>query len=162
MLTQDNLQLLYRYSYALTCNEHDAYDLLQNAIEKYLSSSIKIDNKIAFLKRIIKNKHIDNYRHNKIIDFDDFDDNIFTLNNNEKELENLIINEDMVEKILSVLKPDERELIFYWAYEGYTTQEISDTLEIPLGTVLSKLHRIKARLKHKFNLDESNSLETRP
>ena len=161
MLTQDNLQLLYRYSYTLTCNEQDAYDLLQHAIEKYLCSAKKPNNKIAFIKRVIKNKHIDNYRHNNIIQFDSYDDTVFPLDNDSCELENLIINEDMVENILLALNPDERELIFYWAYEGYTAQQISETLEIPRGTILSKLHRIKARLVQQFDINVNDSLEAK-
>lgn len=158
MLTQDDLQLLYRYSYALTCNEADAYDLLQSGIEKYLVNVNDTDNAIPLLKCIIKNKHIDNYRHEKIIDFDNFDDTIFSLDYNAKDLEDLIINEDMVDKILSFLNQDEREIIFYWAYEGYTAQQISDTLNIPRGTILSKLHRIKIRLSQQFGLDNNTPL----
>jgi RNA polymerase sigma-70 factor, ECF subfamily len=153
VLTQNDLQLLYRYSYALTGDEQNAYDLLQSSIEKYLSTGNNSANKIPFLKRIIKNKHIDNYRHDKIIDFDSFDDNVFPLDYDAKDLEDLIINEDMVDKILSALNTDEREIIFYWAYEGYSAQQISDALEIPRGTILSKLHRIKARLVQQFDTD---------
>lgn len=159
MLTQDDLQLLYRYSYTITCNEQDAYDLLQSAIEKYLTSSNSSDNKIALIKCIIKNKHIDNYRHNKIIEFDTYDDTVFSLDNDMMDLENLIINEDMVEHILSSLKTDEREIIFYWAYEGYTAHQIAQILELPRGTVLSKLHRIKARLVQQFGTQTHSSLE---
>lgn len=158
MLTQNDLQLLYRYSYALTCDEQDAYDLLQSSIEKYLSTDSNSTNKIPFLKRIIKNQQIDNYRHDKIIDFDSFDDNVFPLDYDAKDLEGLIINEDMVDKILSSLNTDEREVIFYWAYEGYTAQQISDILEIPRGTILSKLHRIKARLVQQFDIDANAPL----
>ncbi len=158
MLTQDDLQLLYRYSYALTCNEADAYDLLQSGVEKYLANSNDTEHAVPLLKRIIKNKHIDNYRHDKIIGFDNYDDTIFPLDYNAKDLEDLIIDEDMVEKILSSLNQNEREIIFYWAYEGYTAQQISESLDIPRGTVLSKLHRIKIRLSQQFNLDNNTTL----
>ena len=160
MLTEDNLQTLYRYSYVLTCNEEDAYDLLQCALEKYLNSGKKCNSKLAYIKRIIKNQHTDNYRHNKLIDFDTFDDTVIPLDNDLKQLENLIINEDMVETILSSLSADEREIIYYWAYEGYTARQISDILKYPRGTVLSKLHRIRKQLIRHFGNDIDFSLET--
>lgn len=159
LLTKDELQHLYRYSYGLTCNEADAYDLLQTSLEKYLSTKKEISKAIPFIKKIIKNSHIDQFRHNKIIEFDDYDDNVFPLNYDAKDLESIIINEDMVESIFSYLTLDEREIIFYWAYEGYTAQQISDALEIPRGTILSKLHRIKLRLVKQFNFDEDVTSE---
>lgn len=159
MITEDNLQQLFRYAYTISCNEQDAYDLLQSAIEKYLSLTRTVDNKIAYLKRIIKNKHIDNIRHDTKLNFASYDDTVVCLDENINELESLIINEDMAEKILSSLNPDDREIIFYWAYEGYTAQQISDILELPRGTILSKLHRIKARLNKQFDTDTNNALE---
>ena len=35
MFDKEMLQKLYRYSYSLTCDEHDAYDLLQTSLEKF-------------------------------------------------------------------------------------------------------------------------------
>ena len=159
MITEDNLQLLFRYAYTISCNEQDAYDLLQSAVEKYLTLSKSVDNKIAYLKRTIKNKHIDNLRHENKFKFDSYDDTVVCLNESINDLESLIINEDMAEQILFSLNPDEREIIFYWAYEGYTAQQISDILELPRGTILSKLHRIKARLNKQFDIDTHRSLE---
>ncbi|MDH5394302.1 MAG: sigma-70 family RNA polymerase sigma factor [Gammaproteobacteria bacterium] len=159
MLTEENLQILYRYSYVLTCNEEDAYDLLQCAVEKYLNSSQVASCKLAYIKRIIKNQHTDNYRHDKLLDFDSYDDTIIPLDNELTELEDVIINEDMVETMLLSLSPDEREIIFYWAYEGYTAQQISDTLKQPRGTVLSRLHRIRKRLIARFGPQMDCSLE---
>lgn len=159
MLTEENLQTLYRYSYVLTCNEQDAYDLLQSAVEKYLRSSQQPSCQLAYLKRIIKNQHIDNYRHHQLIDIDCYDDTVISMDSDLDQLERMIINEDMVETILQSLSADERDIIYYWAYEGYTAQQISDTLNYPRGTVLSKLHRIRNQLIRKFGNNTDFSLQ---
>ena len=159
MLTEDNLQQLYRYSYTLACNEHDAYDLLQSSLEKYLTKTSTDKNPLGYIKRIIKNQFIDNYRHNKLIDFDEYEDTIISFEGNIDELEKMIITEDMVTTILQSLSPDEREIIYYWAYEGYTAQQISDTTKTPRGTILSKLHRIRNRLCKQFDTENNHTLE---
>lgn len=36
--------------------------------------------------------------------------------------------------------------LLMWAVEGFSYQEIADTLGIPIGTVMSRLHRARQRL----------------
>ena len=54
---------------------------------------------------------------------------------------------------LSLLRPDEREVLFLAAVEGYTAQEIGEMTERPRGTVLSLLHRARQRVRNTLELD---------
>jgi RNA polymerase sigma-70 factor (ECF subfamily) len=40
----------------------------------------------------------------------------------------------------------EREILFLWAVEGYSTDEVARHLDRPRGSVLSIIHRMRKRL----------------
>jgi RNA polymerase sigma-70 factor (ECF subfamily) len=44
------------------------------------------------------------------------------------------------------LKPDYREVLLLWGVEGLKYREIADILGIPIGTVMSRLHRARTIL----------------
>lgn len=48
----------------------------------------------------------------------------------------------------------ESEVLYYWAIEGMTTQEIADQIDVPRGTVLSRLYRIRKRFDTKAENNE--------
>ena len=54
---------------------------------------------------------------------------------------------EMVRKAILKLKPDYRTVVILRLMEGYSTQETSDILKLPLGTVLSRLSRAQQRLR---------------
>ncbi len=75
VLDRENLQKLHRYAYSLTANEADAYDLLQSAIETSLNRPADSVNKtIAYIRMIMKNRFIDDYRHKQSFPLEDIDD----------------------------------------------------------------------------------------
>ena len=150
MFDQDDLNKLYRFSYSLTLNESDAYDLLQNSLEKFIKNQTQKENDLAFMYRIIRHQFIDDYRKQSkhpSVPFEEQDYIDFDV----KTLESISIDEDLVERLFEYLEPLEREILFYWAVEGYTTQQIADMLAMPKGTVLSKIHRMRQRIKQQFN-----------
>ncbi len=54
---------------------------------------------------------------------------------------------ELVYKALERLRPDYRSVIVLRMLEGYSTKETAEMLEIPLGTVLSRLQRGQKKLK---------------
>jgi len=54
------------------------------------------------------------------------------------------------------LPPEERVIVYLHYYEGYTTAEMADLLEINVNTVGSKLRR--ARMKQKTILEEGSKV----
>ena len=160
MFNQDSLNRLYRFCYSLTTDESSAYDLLQNSLEKFLKSKTKKENSLAFMYRIIHHQFIDDYRKQAKHQFVPFEEQDY-IDFDIKTLESISIDNDLIEQVLEYLEPMEREILFYWAIEGYTTQEIADMLKMPKGTVLSKIHRMRLRIKQQFNeeLDLQPSLQ---
>jgi RNA polymerase sigma-70 factor, ECF subfamily len=52
-----------------------------------------------------------------------------------------------IERALATLSPDHRRIVVLSDIEGLSYREIADVLEIPMGTVMSRLHNARKRLK---------------
>jgi len=52
-----------------------------------------------------------------------------------------------IERALATLSDDHRRIVVLSDIEGLTYKEIADVLEIPMGTVMSRLHNARKRLK---------------
>lgn len=155
MFDKDDLNKLYRYALSLTVQQEAAYDLLQGALERYLKkSSLLIDNPNAYLKTIIRNLFIDSERRSKLVpmvslegdDTNQADGSIFDSPSNSS-IDDILINQQQVQQLTKRLTSEENELLYLWAVEEYTTSEIATIFQQPKGTILSKLHRLKKRIR---------------
>lgn len=148
MLDEEQLQRLFRYGFALTRDRDAAYDLVQDAIETSLR---KAPNNTAaamrYLQRIMRNRFIDQYRHDHRYPTVSLDDDM-PVSIDQRVLEDIIIAEQEIAIIMSILEPLERELLYLWAAEGCTAQEIADRTDSPRGTVLSRIHRLRQKILH--------------
>ncbi|MCL1140515.1 RNA polymerase sigma factor [Shewanella pneumatophori] len=138
------LQSLYRYCYCLTANTSQAEDLLQSAIERWLTSSATPEYIGAYIRKIIRNQFIDNCRRNNLVDFEPLEENAPALLG-ESCLEDIEIQHNLLEYLFEQLNAAEREVLYLWAIEGYSAAEIAIDLEQPRGTILSRLHRVKVK-----------------
>jgi RNA polymerase sigma-70 factor (ECF subfamily) len=154
MFDSKQLNSLYRYCFSLTGEEHESYDLLQSSIEKFLKiDSEGIENKPAYIKRVIRNHYIDECRKHAKIEEEQYDETVTYVDMNTNSLEKIIASQYQVEAVWQQLTVSEREIMYFWAVEGYTTDELAEFLEMPRGTLLSKIHRLRKRLEKHF--DES-------
>jgi RNA polymerase sigma-70 factor (ECF subfamily) len=55
-----------------------------------------------------------------------------------------------------MLNPVEREILYFWAIEGFSTTEVAKIMKMPKGTVLSKIHRMRIAIKQRFSIDNDN------
>jgi RNA polymerase sigma factor (sigma-70 family) len=141
-----SLNKLFHYCLALCGQRDDAYDLLQDSLEKYLSKpESSVSNPQAFIKRIARNRFFDLQRRKKIIQFDVLE-SADEIVNDEKDLESLLVDELTLKRTWQLLSAAEREVIFLWAVEDLSTAEIAAQLGIPRATVLSRLRRLRLRI----------------
>jgi len=66
---------------------------------------------------------------------------------------NLASNDAMDERLVNALErlPAEYQSVMHlWAIEDCSYQEIADALDVPIGTVMSRLHRARARLSQEL------------
>jgi len=151
MLDKDVLNQLYRFAISLTNDDDQAYDLLQTCLERYLKiDTSNIDAPIAYLKRMIRNAFIDQTRKGRL--YQDIAPEVADRMSDEHSLtavsmEEVYVNQSEVAALLGTMQPEERELLYLWAVEEYTIQEIAEFKQVPRGTLLSKLHRLKKRIQ---------------
>jgi RNA polymerase sigma-70 factor (ECF subfamily) len=114
---------------------------------KYLKSYKATANFSTWLYRITYNVFIDNCRSNKqtfdIVDYDFIEG----------------VNEDVCSAIdmqnaLKVLKPNEKVIILLHYEKGFSHSEIAKILQVPLGTVKTKILRAKEKLRKYYNYEE--------
>lgn len=152
MFDAEQLQQLFRYGCALTTDEQQAHDLLQDAVESCLRQP---PNKqaalMSYTRTIMRNRFIDSARHLQRFPQDTLDDEQIALDMDVRLLEDIVLDEAELDTIWLLLEPLEREILFLWAVEGHSTSEIATQLDIPRGTILSRIHRLRKRLQERDN-----------
>jgi RNA polymerase sigma-70 factor (ECF subfamily) len=147
---------LYNTAYRMTRNAEDAEDLVQETYLKayrYYDKFEEGTNFKAWLFKIMKNTFINNYRKKQhappVSDFADIEESFETqvseeaarqIKNPEDELLENVLDED-VQRALDNLPPDYRMVVILADLEGFSYKEIADILEVPVGTVMSRLYR---------------------
>jgi len=165
MLDKPLLNQLFRYAVSLTNQEDQAYDVLQSCVEKFLRiDRSAIESAEAYLMRMIRNEFIDQTR--KKCFYNDVGPEIVSKISDESALnaitlEDVFIQQSEVEALLGTMSGDERELLYLWAVEEYTLEEISKMKQVPRGTLLSKLHRLKKRIQLQQNSDNVLNLRVK-
>lgn len=163
MLDKQQLNQLYRFAITLTNHGDQAYDLLQTCLEKYLKvDHANIKTPVAYLKRIIRNEFIDQTRKRRL--YRDLAPEVLDRISDENSLnaitlEDIFVQQSEVAALLGTMQPEERELLYLWAVEEYTIDEIAQMQQVPQGTLLSKLHRLKKRVQ--LQQDSGNVLNLR-
>ncbi len=158
-----HMDLLYNYALRMTGNTADGDDIVQETYLKafrFWDKYEKGTNIKAWLFRIMKNSYINIYRKESkepdTVDYDEVknfyntikDDSTDTDDLGERMFGNLLPDE--VAKALESLPVDFRTVVILCDIEGLTYEEIADFVEIPIGTVRSRLHRGRKMLRIKL------------
>lgn len=152
LFDRDALNRLFRYAYALSGNEAAAADLLQDTVERCLQRPPRpLACPEAYAHRVMRNRYIDLARRRASSpERDDGPGDVELLAIDTHCLEELISSRDELEQVWSRLDAFEREILYYWAVEDMTAEQIASTLGSKRGTVLSRIHRLRARLRAEF------------
>jgi RNA polymerase sigma-70 factor (ECF subfamily) len=154
------IDALYNFAFHLCYNEADANDLVQEAYLKafrFIDKYIPGTNAKAWLFKILKNAFINQYRkksrrptqvdYEEITSYHDSEDasyvDFFDLRH---EIFQGMMG-DEVTNAINALPIDFRTVILLCDIEGFTYEEISKIIDIPIGTVRSRLHRARNMLK---------------
>jgi RNA polymerase sigma-70 factor (ECF subfamily) len=140
------------FAISLTADHEDAADLLQDTMlkaliykEKYADST----NLKAWLYTIMKNTFINNYRRNtKTRQIIDKTKDLYFLNipqSNTTPSPVSLLSEKDIKKQIEALEDDLR-IPFMRYFEGYKYKEIADALNIPIGTVKSRIFLARKKL----------------
>jgi len=143
-------------AYALTSNEEDARDLSQDAFVKAFKALGRFDLRRPFypwLYRILRNgclNHIKRHGAHRKVSLDAMgdDDHIQFVAETTDPVES-IHAEQMAKHLheaVARLKPEFREIIMMKHFQEMSYQEIADALDIPIGTVMSRLFHARRNL----------------
>ena len=152
---------LRRYSYGLTGSIDKGDELLQDSIVKILSMDKDlnhIDNLNAYFYKIISNDWKDKIKKRKIetYDIEDFSN---TLSANDFDLDEKIDSKRKNKKIhelINKLSENLKSTFLLATIEDKSYKEISEILDIPLGTVMSRLNEARKKLKTSISKDGLN------
>ena len=153
----DRLVSLYSWikkqAYRYCSNDFDADDLTSETIYKILKNKDKFDNKRdlkPWILSIMQNTYITDYNHRKCVPFVEVDDNMLTYSHHEPQSLTSLKN------ICSLIRKCSRrscciESVLLYA-KGYNYEEISHILNIPIGTVRSRISSGRRLLKDALEL----------
>ncbi len=155
--------LLYNYALRMTNNSADADDLLQETFLKAYRFWDKYEpgtNIRAWLFRIMKNSYINRYRKETkepaTVDYDEVEnfynavkDRASESNDLQEVLYGNLLDDD-VSSAVADLPEDFRTVVILCDIEGLSYEEIAEFVDIPLGTVRSRLHRGRKLLREKL------------
>jgi len=143
---------LYRFAYSLSKNEHQACDLTQQTFAIYgdKGDSLRDTSKAkSWLFTTLYREFLRQNRKMRRIDLQD-----------PSLLEQIVqvpatpnqdtLDQTRVMAALQELEERYREPLVLFYLRSFTYQEIAETLEIPMGTIMSRLSRGKCKLKEIF------------
>lgn len=156
-VVQKKYKLFYNYALKLTRNIEEAQDITQeavlNALSKYNQFSGNEKDCEKWIATIIRNLFINKYRQksNRQDQKYDEEDKEFIKDRCESK-ERLWTGEyeDLMKIIDGLDVPAIDKKCFLGYYNGYLYEEIAEILELPLGSIKSKLHFIRKKIINEY------------
>jgi RNA polymerase sigma factor (sigma-70 family) len=160
-----HIESIYNFAYRIACDEDEAKDLVQETYFKafrFIDSFREGTNARAWLFRILKNSFINEFRKKSKeppkVDYQEVEAYYNAEESNEiiagdlrvESLKDMIGDE--ISGALNSLGVDFRIVIILCDLEGFTYEEMSKILDIPIGTVRSRLHRARNLLRERLRL----------
>lgn len=147
------LPRLRRYARSLSADRDDADDLLQQCLENALARrpTWRGENLAAWLMAIMTNLSRNRHRSRRRA-------GAAGPSEDETELPAAAGEQDPLERdrlaaAIDRLDPDQRAVLMLVVVEGYTYAEVAAMLEIPLGTVMSRLSRARRGVAERLRED---------
>ena len=151
-----HLSAAYRLARYLTRNDADADDVVQEACLRALKyfggfRGEGASQSRAWLLTIVRNMaHTWRGRHRLDASAIEFDEAVHSEAVTEEQPDSLLSRSDArdaLARALDHLPPDFREVIVLREIEGLSYKEISEVVEVPVGTIMSRLSRARKRLQ---------------
>ena len=150
---EDLLRQGYRFALSLTHDPARAEDLVQDAWVGVLKADGPPT--AAYLITTVRNRWVDLHRRALIAPTESLDAKPRLAHEVESEFWidpcHAIALKTTLYRALGLLRPEERAVLLLSAVEGYTAREIGELLDAPRGTVLSLMHRTRAKMRRWMN-----------
>lgn len=161
-LLAPHIEHLYRLAYRFTGQRDEAEDLVQDLLLKLYPRRHELEHieaLRAWLSRTLYHHFIDTVRRAGRSPLHDATSDVTLLQEieadtatPEEEVETLQLQRRLT-RAMAELNPDQRALVNLHDVEGYTLVELQTLLDTPLGTLKSRLHRARARLRELLEME---------
>ena len=157
ILTKE-LSRLRRFAYSLTCDKAEADDLLHDLVVKVLEKGLpKRQNHVPWLFTVCKNLWLDGKRHEKVKKRYIEGEEHLAEEARMESLESSIVIDQVMARLRRL--PEEHRLaLSLVAIEGLGYAEASEVLNVPVGTVMSRVCRARMQLKQSYKEDYKEAL----
>lgn len=162
---QPHLDNLHRYATRLTGQPDDAEDLVQELLVSLYRKDINLDhleNASTWLLKSLYNQFIDFTRKQKrnpglpntespdllLANLPDEGDG-----SQAEQLAERTALQRQIQAALTTLNPEQRTLLVLHDMEGFSLSELVPILEVPLGTLKSRLHRARQGLREQIFME---------
>lgn len=160
-----HMESLYRLAYRLSGQQSAAEDLVQDLLIKLyprVDELQQLEKLRPWLARSLYNLFIDSVRSSKRNPVQGGEEELqsaLDLAHDPQHRPDRIIEQQQfqvrIQVALKMLNEDQRNLINFHDVEGYTLPELETILDTPLGTLKSRLHRARAKLKDLLEMEPS-------
>lgn len=159
VLLRPHLDRLYRLAFHFTGSREDAEDLVQTLLVKLLpkeSQLAEVELLSPWLARALYRLYVDHTRklgrQVRVVRTDasgrDVIDQIMDERSETPELAaERLLSQRRLSVALMNLSADHRAVLGWHDIEGYTLEELAESLGLPIGTLKSRLHRARAHLR---------------
>lgn len=157
-LVRPHVKSLYKLAYRFTRNAMDAEDLVQELLIKFyprIDELAKVEKLRPWLVRAMYRLWIDGLRKHHRSPISLIEDGKFSESEmefesiqraREQEIEHSYTQQQL-QRAIDQLAEHHRIVLVLYDVEGYTLEEMATTLNCPVGTLKSRLHRARAQLK---------------
>lgn len=157
-LIVDHHVVLYRYAFRLAGNQDDAEDLVQQTfmIAQQKLHQLREPSKVRnWLYTILRTCFLKSQRKQSPVPAAMLELNVNDIPQNNENDEN--IDGERLQLAINELADEFRVVVLMYYFEECSYREIAEKLELPIGTVMSRLSRAKGHLRAILLAAESNT-----
>ncbi len=148
-------QDVYRYAYRLAGNSQDAEDLTQQTFliaQQRLEQVRHPERMIGWLFSVLRSCYLKSERKRRPISAAGIELDIESVPDDVSESE---VDSQLLQAALDELPEESRLVVVMFYFEDCSYKEIAAQLDVPIGTVMSRLARAKRRLRKRLARSES-------
>jgi len=171
-LLRPQVEYLYRLAWRFTGSVADAEDLVQDVLLKLFPRTeemLGIQRLRPWLARVLYHHYVDSVRKRArspilelVVDADSEDDpldNVPAATEGPEEHAERTVTRERILEALRQLNAEQRAVVAMHDVEGYSLEELETMLETPLGTLKSRLHRARRRLRSLLSMEPFSARE---
>lgn len=150
-LVADHHQGVYAYAYRLSGSVQDAEDLTQQTFltaQRKLGQLRNVESAKSWLFTILRNHFLGTCRKKRPTPAASLQLDVDTIP--QRLPDPVSIDSELLQRAIEELPPKYRVVLTMFYYEDCSYREIADQLELPIGTVMSRLARAKGRLRSRI------------